>query len=322
MLQTRPLILRLFAALALTSGAACATTDAPADMATTPLAAASVQRAEAPLGAAAATPTGFLDFCRRTPEDCVEADEVVELAEISRRAADQYWAEVFGTAGGQPTPAARTPRTARFDWSGVFGTAAATDAAAAAVAVKAVGADQAIEGAISAEDMAPTAVAVVAVDEDGAVAAADMAVDAAAVIPAPVVERVALPMNDAVWKQVRAVNRQVNRAIRHQADQKTYGAEDRWIVPENGRGRGDCEDYVLTKRRALIAGGVPATALSIALVRTAWGEDHAVLLIATDEGDFVLDNLSPWISRWDQVDYEWLRRQAPGRVFDWVDMAA
>lgn len=319
MLQTRPLILRLFAALALCSGAACATTDAPADMAATPqtVAAVSVARPEAPLGGPVATPTGFLDFCRRAPEDCVEAGEAVELAEISRRAADQYWAEVFGNSEDQPAPAARTPRGARFDWSGVFGAAAATDAATTAVAVHA----QAAETAVAAEDMTQAAVAIVA-DEAQAVAAADMAMDVAAEAPTPTLARVAVTMDDAVWKQVRAVNRQVNRAIRHQADQKTYGSEDRWIVPENGRGRGDCEDYVLTKRRALIEGGVPATALSIALVRTSWGEDHAVLLIATDEGDFVLDNLSPWISRWDQVDYEWLRRQAPGRVFDWIDMTA
>ncbi|MFN7389144.1 transglutaminase-like cysteine peptidase [Brevundimonas sp.] len=67
--------------------------------------------------------------------------------------------------------------------------------------------------------------------------------------------------------------------------------------------------------------GVPAEALSIAIVETRWGETHAVLLLASDRGEFVLDSLSPWVSRWDRVDYRWRERQARGGAFDWVNVA-
>jgi predicted transglutaminase-like cysteine proteinase len=66
---------------------------------------------------------------------------------------------------------------------------------------------------------------------------------------------------------------------------------------------------------------VPAEALSIAIVETRWGETHAVLLLASDRGEFVLDSLSPWVSRWDRVDYRWRERQARGGAFDWVNVA-
>lgn len=339
---TRHLILRLSALLALSAGAAaCATTDAAAPMsvsvggtAVAALAAPSTAPL-APVGRAASTPTGFLDFCRRTPEDCVEAGQPadhLELASISARAADQYWAEIFGRRSNDAAPAAARPaRAGRFDWSGVFGAAAATDAASQAlavdaVAVEAVSADDDV--ALAAGDVAQVAVgqsavtevAVVELMEADAVAAADAASDVVATIAPARPADFAVAMDKATWKQVQALNRDVNRRIRHQSDLKTYGSADRWTVPSAAGARGDCEDYVLAKRRALVAAGVPATALSIALVRTRWGEEHAVLLLATQEGEFVLDNLTPWISRWDQVDYEWRQRQAPGRTFDWVSM--
>lgn len=328
---TRHLILRLSALLALSVGAAaCATTDAAAPVGGTTVAGLTAPASAplAPVGPTASTPTGFLDFCRRTPEDCVEAGQPVdslELASISARAADQYWAEIFGRTSNDAAPAAARPaRAGRFDWSGVFGAAAATDAASQALAVDAVA--QAVpmndSVAVAAGDLAQVAVTQVAapLTDVGAVSAADAASDVVAVIAPAKPADFAVAMDKATWKQVRTLNRDVNRRIRHQSDLKTYGSADRWIVPAASGARGDCEDYVLAKRRALVAAGVPATALSIALVRTRWGEEHAVLLLATHEGEFVLDNLTPWISRWDQVDYEWRQRQAPGRTFDWVSM--
>lgn len=54
---------------------------------------------------------------------------------------------------------------------------------------------------------------------------------------------------------------------------------------------GDCDDYVMTKRHRLIKAGLPASALRVAIVRTRTGEGHAVLLVATADGELVLDNL-------------------------------
>jgi predicted transglutaminase-like cysteine proteinase len=124
------------------------------------------------------------------------------------------------------------------------------------------------------------------------------------------------------WALLNRVNRSVNRRIRNASDLSNYGQLDYWQAPSGSSPRGDCEDYVLTKREELIAAGVPATALSIAIVETRWGESHAVLLVAGDTGEVVLDNLSSWISRWDRTDYTWRERQAPGSVFEWVSVAA
>jgi predicted transglutaminase-like cysteine proteinase len=86
------------------------------------------------------------------------------------------------------------------------------------------------------------------------------------------------------------------------------------------RAEGDCKDYVLEKRRALVADGVPAADLSIAIVMTPWGETHAVLLVRTDRGELVLDSLSQWIQPWRKVHYKWIKRQAPGQQLTWVSL--
>lgn len=123
------------------------------------------------------------------------------------------------------------------------------------------------------------------------------------------------------WALLNRVNRMVNRRIRQASDQSVFGQADYWQAPTRDGAYGDCEDYVLAKRKALIDAGVPNAALSIAIVETRWGETHAVLLVTGDSGEVVLDSLSSWISRWDRVDYTWRERQAPGKVFEWVTIA-
>ncbi|MCZ8158514.1 MAG: transglutaminase-like cysteine peptidase [Rhizobiaceae bacterium] len=86
-----------------------------------------------------------------------------------------------------------------------------------------------------------------------------------------------------IEKKIRAINAAVNREIK-----PTREKRDIWSV--NVR-KGDCDDYVMTKRQRLIRAGIPASALRIAVVRTRMGEGHAVLIVKTTEGDFVLDNL-------------------------------
>lgn len=83
---------------------------------------------------------------------------------------------------------------------------------------------------------------------------------------------------------LKAINLRVNRAIAPEAD-----TADIW---ELNPASGDCEDYVLSKRSALVRQGVSAGALRIATTRTPRGEPHAVLVVRTNEGDFVLDNLN------------------------------
>lgn len=122
-----------------------------------------------------------------------------------------------------------------------------------------------------------------------------------------------------VWHMLQGVNQQVNARIRQRPDIDNYGVEDYWETPlEIGKDSGDCEDFVLEKRRKLIDMGLPMNALSIALVETEHGDPHAVLLVETDQGDYVLDNLSPRILPWKDVPYTWLERQSSWDPDIWV----
>jgi predicted transglutaminase-like cysteine proteinase len=95
---------------------------------------------------------------------------------------------------------------------------------------------------------------------------------------------------------LRSVNASVNRAIVPRAD----GKADTWSASASA---GDCEDYVLAKRRALLEQGLSAGALRIAHVRTRGGEDHAILVVKTTRGDFVLDNLDGKVRPLSQSGY-------------------
>jgi predicted transglutaminase-like cysteine proteinase len=59
---------------------------------------------------------------------------------------------------------------------------------------------------------------------------------------------------------------------------------------------------------------LPRAALRIAVARLADGEAHAVLTVATDRGDYVLDNRSPAILPWAKTGLTWIARQTPGET--------
>ena len=126
-------------------------------------------------------------------------------------------------------------------------------------------------------------------------------------------------MSPQLWSKLNNINDEVNRSIREATDLATYGKVDYWATPiENGVRYGDCEDYVLEKQRALLAAGLSRENLNIAVVTTPWGESHAVLLVNTTEGEFVLDNLSPWVKPWQRVGYRWREREVGGDPFHWA----
>lgn len=115
------------------------------------------------------------------------------------------------------------------------------------------------------------------------------------------------PLKMSEWKAVLdRVNRDVNAAITYQADAGHIDEENAEILYERvGRGDvpdgdrwaispefGDCDDYTVTKRQKLIDAGAPRGALRIAYVLPVEAEPHLFLIVATDEGDFVLDNRS------------------------------
>ena len=71
---------------------------------------------------------------------------------------------------------------------------------------------------------------------------------------------------------------------------------------------GDCKDYALSKRARLLKLGYPSSNLLLAIAVVPDGQLHIVLVVVTDRGEFVLDNLRPTMTRWDQLPYRWVMR--------------
>jgi predicted transglutaminase-like cysteine proteinase len=124
-------------------------------------------------------------------------------------------------------------------------------------------------------------------------------------------------MTSKLWRQLLSVNVSVNDSIKPMNDLDIYGKDEVWAYPN---GLGDCEDYVLEKRRLLMNSGIPASNLLITVVRKPDGEGHAVLTVRTDSGDFVLDNLAGAVRQWDQTGYRYLKRQASDHAGRWVSI--
>lgn len=145
---------------------------------------------------------------------------------------------------------------------------------------------------------------------------------AATLASAPAADYVRINLDSDTMATLKAVNNRVNRTLIADTDARVYSVNDYWDAPALTPGaRGDCEDFALIKRRLLIAQGIPAAALSLAIVRTRFNEDHAVLVVATKQGDFVLDNLAYRVRPWQKTGYYWVSRQAPGDDLAWVSLA-
>jgi predicted transglutaminase-like cysteine proteinase len=119
-----------------------------------------------------------------------------------------------------------------------------------------------------------------------------------------------------VWKDLVRINRWVNDNIQPETDMDHWGVLERWSYPDDGKG--DCEDYVLLKRRMLIKAGWPREALLVTVVRDKKGDGHAVLTVATDRGDFILDNQEPEILLWSDTGYRFVKRQSQSNSNVWV----
>ena len=114
-------------------------------------------------------------------------------------------------------------------------------------------------------------------------------------------------LTQAVWNQLNQINTAVNTAVLPATDMEIYGVLEHWDYPKLA---GDCEDYVLEKRRELIRSGWPQSALLITVVRDETGSGHAVLTARTNRGDVVLDNKTDKILVWADTPYTYLKRQS------------
>ncbi len=118
--------------------------------------------------------------------------------------------------------------------------------------------------------------------------------------------------------ELERINHAYNVAIEPVTDLEQYGETDRWTYADSGKG--DCEDYVLEKRRALIQLGWPASVLLITVVRDHNGDGHAVLTVVTDQGDLILDNQDERILSWKETGYRFVKRQSRLDPSSWVSL--
>ncbi len=118
---------------------------------------------------------------------------------------------------------------------------------------------------------------------------------------------------DAMAK-LSAVNASVNRRV---APVELTG-KDVWRL---GLSAGHCAIYAVQKRHDLLAQGFPAAALSLAVVTTRSSQLHLVLVVRTDQGAVVLDNLNGRIMPWTQTAYQYRRIQSADNPMLWVSVA-
>jgi len=118
------------------------------------------------------------------------------------------------------------------------------------------------------------------------------------------------------WKDITRVNLWVNGHVKPMTDLEHYGVVEKWAYPDDGYG--DCEDYVLLKRRMLMQAGWPREALLITVVRDKHGDGHAILTVKTDRGEFILDNQIDEILLWSDTGYRFVKRQSQADPNVWV----
>ena len=134
--------------------------------------------------------------------------------------------------------------------------------------------------------------------------------------------RQAVELTDALFAELKKINRQVNSDIRFVDDLSLYEKADFWAIVD-GVGWGDCEDYTITKfSRLRWEYGWPRSVLRPALlwVRIAGKVYyHAVLTVDTTRGTLVLDSLQQRILPFDDAAFDrylWHRRLAADNT--WV----
>lgn len=125
-------------------------------------------------------------------------------------------------------------------------------------------------------------------------------------------------LTDARWREMLEVNLRFNKAIKPITDQDQFGVVERWTYATTGSG--DCEDYVLEKRRELAKRGWPLSALLITVVIDKDGGGHAVLTVMTDKGEFILDNQTDAVLPWSRSELVFIKRQSPTNPNVWVDL--
>jgi predicted transglutaminase-like cysteine proteinase len=133
---------------------------------------------------------------------------------------------------------------------------------------------------------------------------------------APVIE-----LTPEVRQAINHVTSEVNAEFRYVPDWLNHGIEELWCYPSQGVG--DCEDFALEKRRRLVEFGLPRAALTMAIVyHRKLMSPHAVLLVETTSGTYLLDNLLDDVVLWNEAPYNFEARERIDGKWDRFDQSA
>ena len=110
------------------------------------------------------------------------------------------------------------------------------------------------------------------------------------------------------------INRDVNARVTYKSDLEQFDTPEFW---EMAGKYGDCEDYALAKRSALLRAGWPKDKLGLCVCYTQSGEGHCVLWVDTDKGSFILDNNYAFPMKPSELPYKWESMLCNG---EWVQL--
>ena len=97
------------------------------------------------------------------------------------------------------------------------------------------------------------------------------------------------------------INSDVNARVGYKTDLEQYSTPEFWAMAGKF---GDCEDYALAKRNALLNAGWPKDKLGLCVCE-AFGSGHCCLWVETDKGSFILDNNYALPVKPSELPYKW-----------------
>lgn len=107
------------------------------------------------------------------------------------------------------------------------------------------------------------------------------------------------------YKLAATVHSEVNASVRYKSDQAQYGVPDRW-EPARPGGFEDCDGYALAKRKRLLDAGWPVDKQALIICTTPEGTCHMVLMVDTDAGIYILDNMEDAPIPPSNLNYKWV----------------
>ena len=114
------------------------------------------------------------------------------------------------------------------------------------------------------------------------------------------------------YSLAESINTRVNSDKTYLTDLRQYGVPEFWEA--TGK-YGDCEDYALAKRNALLDAGFDRDKIHLCTCFVD-GAGHCVLLVETDRGNYILDNNQSEPVQPNFLSYKWDKIQKGDKWYE------